>query len=101
MGVMMIEAKVKDECVGEVEASAKAMFAALDRDRPQGVRYASSRLGDGTTFVILLALEDGLGPDNPLGAVPEFREFQQGLPGWLAEPATPQPLEVVGSYNLF
>jgi hypothetical protein len=98
MSVMMIRAKVKDESVDKVEAAAKRMFAGIDRDQPQGVRYASAKLADGVTFVILLALETS---ENPLQAVPEFREFQQALPGWLAEPPTPEPLTVVGSYELF
>jgi hypothetical protein len=99
MGVMMIRAKVKDDRVAEVEAAAKAMFDAIDQARPQGVRYASAKAPDGVTFVILLALDDGI--ENPLAAVPEFAEFQQNLRGWLAEPSTPEPLNVVGSYRLF
>lgn len=99
MSVMMIRAKVKDENVAEVEAAAKTMFAAIDEAQPQGVRYASCKTPDGATFVIFLAVEDGAA--NPLGAVPEFREFQQNLPGWLAEPSSPEPLTVVGSYRLF
>ena len=65
---------------------------------PQGVGYASAKLPEGRTFVILLALE---GAENPLTAVPEFRDFQQRLPGWLAGAPTPEQLTVVGSYNLF
>jgi hypothetical protein len=99
MSVVMIRARVKDESVAEVESAAKAMFAAIDEAQPQGIRYASTKLPDGVTFVILLAVEDGI--ENPLPAVPAFREFQQNLPGWLVEPATPEPLTVVGSYNLF
>jgi len=75
------------------------MFAAIEEAKPQGVRYASSKLPDGVTFVILLALEDGI--ENPLTAVPEFREFQQSLSGWLSEPPIAEPLTVVGSYELF
>jgi hypothetical protein len=33
--------------------------------------------------------------------VPAFREFQQNLTGWLAEPPAPEQLTVVGSYGLF
>lgn len=99
MSVMMIRAKVKDESVAEVESAAKAMFAALDEAQPQGVRYASAKLSDGKTFLVFLAIEDGI--ENPLPAVPEFREFQQSLPGWVAEASAPETLTVVGSYNLF
>ena len=98
MSVMMVRAKVKPESVDEVEASAKKMFAAIDRAQPQGVRYASSRLPDGVTFVALLELERN---DNPLPTLPEFRAFQESLRGWVTEPPTAESLTVVGSYRLF
>lgn len=95
----MIRAKVKPESVEQVEASARKMFAAIEQARPQGVRYASCKLPDGVTFVVLLELEDGT--DNPLAALPEFRQFQDDLNSWVAEPPAPEPLTVVGSYRLF
>lgn len=99
MSVIMIRATVKDDHVTDAEAAAKAMFAAIDEAKPQGVRYASCRVQDSTTFVALLSLEDGV--ENPLPAIPEFRAFQEQLPGWVAETSPPETLEVVGSYNLF
>jgi hypothetical protein len=99
MSVMMIRAKVKPENASDVETAAKTMFDSLNKVKPQGVQYASSKLADGQTFVILLALESPA--DNPLPAIPEFRVFQEGLKGWLAEPPASEPLFVIGSYNLF
>ena len=49
--------------------------------------------------MIALGLEDGV--DNPLAAIPEFQEFQAGLPTWLAGPPRPEQLTVLGSYGLF
>jgi hypothetical protein len=98
MSITMIRARVKQETVAGVEEATKAMFAAIDEAKPQGVSYASTKLPDGVTFVIFLALE---GEDNPLAAIPEFLTFQQSLPGWLDGAPTPEPLTVVGSYNLF
>lgn len=95
----MIRAKVKPESVEHVEASAGKMFAAIEQAQPRGVRYASCKQPDGLTFVVLLELEDGT--DNPLSALPEFREFQDNLRNWVAEPPVPEPLTVVGSYRLF
>jgi hypothetical protein len=99
MSVMMIRAKVKDESVGDAEAAVKTMFSAIEQAEPQGVRYASGKLSDGATFVILLGLEEGI--DNPLPTVPAFREFQENLKDWIAEPPVPEQLTVVGSYRLF
>jgi hypothetical protein len=99
MSVMMIRAKLKPESVSEVEAAAEKMFAAIDAVRPDGVQYASMRLPDDVSAVVLLALDDGA--DNPLEAISEFREFQEQLPGWLAEPPIVDLLSVIGSYELF
>jgi hypothetical protein len=98
MNVMTVRAKVKAESAADVEAAVRRMFAAIDEAQPRGVRYASCRLPDGVTFVVLLALD---GADNPLPAVPEFREFQEKLKTWVAEPPIAEQLTVVGSYRLF
>jgi hypothetical protein len=99
MNVMMIQAKLKAESVSDVEAAADKMFAAVKAAQPGGVKYASLRLADGVSAVALLALDDP--DDNQLQAIPEFREFQEQLPEWLAEPPIVEPLTLVGSYELF
>jgi quinol monooxygenase YgiN len=99
MSVMMVRAKIHQDKVGEVEEAARRVFAAVEAERPGGVRYASSRLPDGVTFVVLLELEgDGA---NPLEGIQAFTEFQSNLRNWVAEPPTVEPLQVVGSYRLF
>jgi len=46
--------------------------------------YASCKLPDGVTYVILLGLDDD--ENNPLTSVPAFRDFQENLKTWIAEP---------------
>lgn len=99
MHVMMFRAKIRPDSVADLEAAAKTMFAAIEARQPGGVKYASTKLSDGKTYVILLALESP--PDNPLTAIPEFGAFQDGLKGWLAGQPSADPLTVIGSYNLF
>jgi hypothetical protein len=99
MNVIMIRPQLKADSVPAAEAAIKTMFAAIEAAKPKGVRYASCKLADGVTFVVLLALDEGI--ENPLGAVPEFREFQQNLRDWVVEPPTPEQLTVVGSYRVF
>ena len=99
MHVMMFRATAKPEHTGDLETAVRTMFAAINERQPKGVKYASSRLADSTTYIILLALENPA--ENPLPAIPEFRAFQSGIRNWLAEPTVPEPLIVVGSYNLF
>lgn len=96
MAATLIRAKIKDEHVADVENAAKTMFAAINEAHPAGVRYASYRLDDGVTYVIVLDIQEGI--DNPLPSIAAFRAFQEDLKGWLAEPPTPEQLTAVGAY---
>jgi hypothetical protein len=99
MNVLMVRSKIKAESVAEVEAAVERVFSAIEQAQPAGVRYASSRLADGVTFVVLLELEGGV--DNPLVALPAFVEFQEDLKQWMAEPPTVEQMTVIRSYRLF
>ena len=98
MSVTMVRQKVKDGSVEEAEAAVRDWFAALDRERPEGLRYASTRV-DGSTFVILTELADGI--EDPRRAIPEFQRFMDQLEGFVDGPPVIEQLDVVGSYNLF
>ena len=99
MNVLTVRAKLKEEHVAEAEAAVERMFAAIERERLEGIRYASVKLEDGVTFLALLEIEDGV--ENPLPGLPEAQEFYDSLPGWYAEPPEVGPATVVGSYRLF
>ena len=99
MNVLMVRSKVKAEYASEVEVAVKRLFAAIQQAQPQGIRYASCRLGDGVTYVAMLELDDGV--ENPLPALPEFRDFLEHLKTWTAESQIPEQLTVIGSYRLF
>jgi hypothetical protein len=99
MSARMIRVRVRDEKANEVEKAVGEMFTAIEAAQPQGVHYASCKLQDGVTYLILLALDnDG---ENPLEAIPAFRDFQTALPAWLAEPPAMEALTPVGSYRVF
>jgi hypothetical protein len=99
MNTMMLQATVKPECVADVDAAVRTMFAAIEAAQPGGVHYSSCRSSDGVTFVALLALDEGV--ENPLPTIAEFRDFQAGLGTWLAAPPVPDQMTVVGSYRMF
>jgi len=99
MGLMMVRAKIKVDSIDEIEAAGRKLFSAIDRERLQGIRYASFRLPDGVTYLNFLQLEDGI--QNPLPALPEGKEFGEKLKSWLAEPVSSEPLAIIGSYRLF
>jgi hypothetical protein len=65
MSVMLVRQKVKDGSLEEAEAGVRDLFTTLDRVRPEGLRYASTRVADSSTFVILFDLADGI--EDPAG----------------------------------
>jgi hypothetical protein len=75
------------------------LFATLDLVRPEGVRYASTRVVDSSTFVILLELDEGI--EDPRPAIPEYLRFLEQLKSWVDGPPVIEQLDVVGSYDLF
>jgi hypothetical protein len=98
MTVLTVRYEVRQESVPEVEEAVATMMAAIERERPAGVRYTLGKLPDGVTFVGVVELADGAA--NPLLAIPAARDFQQRLPGWVVgAPPAPEPLAVVGSYD--
>jgi hypothetical protein len=99
MSVVMVRQKVKDGSVEEAEAAARDLFATLDRVRPEGLRYASMRVLDSSTFVALIELDEGL--EDPRLAIPEYLRFLEQLKGLVDGPPVIEHLDVVGSYSLF
>lgn len=99
MSVRVIRSTIKPECADAAEAGAQRLFAAINRAKPRGVRYASTHLQDRTTYLAVLEVEDGI--ENPLPSIPEFVEFANELKNWTAAPPEVEMFDVVGSYRLF
>lgn len=99
MSVTMVRQKVKDGSLEAAEADARDLFATLDRVRPEGLRYASTRVVDGSTFVALFELAEGV--EDPRPAIPEYAQFLERIKGYADGPPAVEQLEVIGSYNLF
>ena len=99
MSVVMVRQKVKEQCLDEAEMAVRDLFATLDRVGPLGLRYASTRVVDNSTFVILTELADG--SEDPRPAIPEYARFLEQLKGWVDGPPVIEHLKVVASYNLF
>jgi hypothetical protein len=73
----------------------KAVYAALAEARPADLEYRTYQLEDGVSFVHLARLPDS---ENPLGALPEFAEFQRELPERCVEQPMPTGATMIGSY---
>ncbi|ACZ91458.1 hypothetical protein [Streptosporangium roseum] len=99
MSVFMISYQVADEGVAEVVEAIEKAFAAVDAQRPDGIRYAYLRRAGGTEFVALLELADGV--ENPLPGLAEARRLQATVARWAVGPApAPQPFDVLGDYRM-
>lgn len=100
MTIVMMRANATTEHADKIGAAAEAMFAAIENERPEGVRYSAYRVGDTEKFVILLELDEGT--ENPLPGIAAVRTFQEDLRGgWLAEPPVMEQLTLVGEYRSF
>ncbi len=75
------------------------VFAELAETRPDGLRYVTFRLDDGT-FVHIADVAAGA-EANPLLESQAFARFQEGIGERCAEgePPNPQPATVVGRYG--
>lgn len=97
MSFLMVTSKVKEENVADAEAAIGEFFLALEQASPD-VRYASTKLSDGVTFVAYLEMEPG--QEHPLRTFPAYVEMLEKFKPW-QEPATVAHMTVIGSYRLF
>jgi hypothetical protein len=96
----MVSYKLKPDRVADNERYARAVFAALERQQPRGLRYATFRLADGVSFVHIVSHEEPQGA-NALTSLPEFKAFAEGIKERCEEPPTRVELTEIGSYGFF
>lgn len=96
----MVSYTLKPDRVAENERLARAVYEALAAARPAGLRYATFRLGDGVSFVHLVAHEEA-GGTNALTALPAFQAFAAGVKDRCIAPPVRVELNEIGSYGFF
>jgi quinol monooxygenase YgiN len=99
MRQVMVRYKVKPERVEENEELVRALYDELRRTEPAGLRYATSRLDDGVSFVHLAATESEDG-GSPLSKVKAFQELQRNIEDRTDEGPVVTELEQIGSFRL-
>ena len=97
---VIVRYRTKPEHAEENQQLVEAVFAALERSRPEGLNYATFRLDDGVSFVHIASTNTDDG-SNPLDAVEEFGTFARGIAARCDEPPVVQPATLVGSYRFF
>ncbi|RJL25137.1 hypothetical protein [Bailinhaonella thermotolerans] len=97
MPVMIIQFRVNDESIPEVEKAVAATFAALNAGRPEGVRFGYYRHPENPEFTALLEPAEGV--ENPLPHLEEARLLQATV-ARLSDgpPPTPTPLIPLATY---
>lgn len=98
--VIVVQYRVKAERAAENEALIGRVFEALDREKPDGVRYASLKAADGVSFTHLAIVETDEG-HNPLFALEAFQQFATAIRDRCESPPETTKLVKVGSYRIF
>lgn len=98
MGSSMVRYKVKPDRAAENEALVKAVYAQLDRERPEGLHYATFRLPDGVSFMHVVIETDQ--PGRILGEVAAFKAFTAEIESRCDEPPVATELILVGACNV-
>ena len=94
----LIRYKTKPDRTEENEALIKAVFKELHAKSPEGIRYLSLKLGDGS-FIHFVANEAEDQP-NPVVALPAFQAFQSGIRERCSEPPQSADVTIVGNYRM-
>jgi len=100
METTVVRYKVKADRADENRQFIKKVFAQLDEDKPDGLRYVSFNLDDGLSFVHIAVVETADGK-NPLPETSAFQDFLSEIKDRCDEPPVATKAEIVGSYRLF
>ena len=92
----VIRYKTRPDAAEENVRLVKAVYAALAEARPADMEYRTYQLEDGVSFVHIAQLPDA---DNPLGALPEFAEFQCEITERCVEQPMASGATMIGSYT--
>ena len=97
---VLVRYKVKSDRAQENTDYIQKVFAELQQNSPDGLRYASFKLDDGVSFVHFASIETESGV-NPLAESPAFKSFQSEIKDRCEEPPVAIELNEIGSYRFF
>ena len=98
MGSSMVRYKVRPDRADENESLVKAVYEQLNRERPEGLHYATFKLPDGVSFMHIVIDTDQ--PGRILNDVAAFKAFAAEIENRCEEPPVATELTIVGSYSV-
>lgn len=98
MSTRVIRYRTTDECADHNQKLVEEVYAELAERRPEGLRYASFRLGDGTSFVHIISIDDDA-PRNPLAGLQAFERLQDEIEHDCIEHPVAFGATLVGAYD--
>jgi hypothetical protein len=99
MNRIIVRYKVKEDKAQQNIKYIQDVFRALEKTKPEGLRYATFRLEDGVSFVHIASIETVDGA-NPLAALDEFKAFTQDIASRCEEPPVASAAETIGNYRV-
>ena len=94
----MVRYRLKADRVDENVALVQAVYRALERLQPPGLRYATFRVDGGTSFVHI-ASHPTEASRQALTGLPEFQRFLAGIADRCEEQPVNVGLQEIGSYG--
>ena len=94
----LIRYKTKPDMTEKNAELIAGVFEQLKAEKPDGVRYLSLRLDDGT-FVHFVETDADDGP-SPLPKLAAFQAFQSGIRERCVEPPVAGGVTIVGNYRM-
>ena len=98
MGSSMVRYKVRPDRADENAALVQAVYEQLDRERPEGLHYATFRLPDGVSFMHVVFESDQ--PGRILNELEAFRAFSSDIESRCDEPPVATEITLIGSYAI-
>ena len=100
METTIVRYKIKADRAEENREYIRKVFAQLDEDKPDRLRYVSFNLDDGLSFVHIAVIETD-DRKNPLPDMSAFQDFVSDINERCDEPPIATKADIVGSYHLF
>jgi hypothetical protein len=94
----IVRYRVKPDRVAENEALVRAVYTELHDKRPDGIAYATYRLGDGVSFVHIARSDLPDGSSSPLTDLAAFAEFTREIGERCDEPPVALEATEIGRY---